>query len=157
MRTHDRSIVKGALAGALAGSGAAYVMDQFQGFVLKLQPQSGGREDDPSTVKVAQRLVGHELPNDEKAGAGNWVHYSFGAFLGVAYGIGAEIAPVVRTGFGVPYGLAVAAIADEAIVPALGFSGPPWESSASTHAYSVASHIVFGATLEGLRRLLRTI
>lgn len=157
VRAHDKSIIKGALTGALAGLAASYVMDRFQELVGKLLPQSGGSEEDPSTVKVAERIAGHELPKDEKASAGDRVHYSFGAFLGVIYGIGAELVPMTRTGFGVPYGLTVAAIADEVVVPALGLSGLPWKSPASTHAYSVASHIVFGVALEGVRRLLRIV
>ncbi len=46
----------------------------------------------------------------------------------------------------------MAVIMDEALVPAVGLSGPPWRSPASTHAYSLASHFVFGLTLEVVRR-----
>jgi hypothetical protein len=55
----------------------------------------------------AERVVGHDINEHEKARAGEAAHY----------------------GFGLPYGGAVAVIADEVLVPATGLSGPPWRSS----------------------------
>lgn len=48
-------------------------------------------------------------------------------------------------------------VADETMVPALGFSRPPGEYPASTHVYAFTSHIVFGLALEGARRAIRSI
>lgn len=55
---------------------------------------------------------------------------------------------------GLPYGaaVAVAVVMDEALVPAVGLSGPPWASPASTHVYALASQLVFGLTVEVVRR-----
>ena len=112
-------------------------------------------------MKAAERIVGHGIADDEKARAGNAVHYGFGTALGLLYGVAAEAEPWVTAGFGLslravpsgcPFGGAVAAVADEALVPAAGLSGPPWESPPSTHAYSLASHLVFGVALEAARR-----
>jgi uncharacterized membrane protein YagU involved in acid resistance len=42
-------------------------------------------------------------------------------------------------------------------VPAVGLSAPPWESSASTHLYSLSAHLVFGLTVELVRRGTRSL
>lgn len=153
MREDGRSVARGALAGALAGLFAAYAMNQFQEAVSRLSPRPGGGGD-PSTVKLAQRVIGHELPKERKAQAGNQVHYAFGCFLGLIYGSAAAVAPAVSAGFGMVYGLVVALVMDEAVVPAARLSGPPWATPPSVHAYAIGSHVAFGAALEGARRVL---
>ena len=148
------SVARGALAGALAGVFASYAMNRFQGLVSSLGDGSGGGGGEPSTVKAAERVAGRRLADSEKGKAGNAVHYGFGTVLGATYGAAAEVEPWVTAGLGMPFGGAVALVADEALVPAAGLSAPPWESPASTHAYSLASHLVFGAALEAARRVL---
>lgn len=133
---------------------------QFQKLLSQIEDGSGGGGE-PTTVKAAEAVsehgLGHRLTDREKPYAGAAVHYGFGAALGAAYGAAAEIEPRVTAGFGLPYGAAVALIFDEALVPALGLSGPPWRSPASTHAYSLASHLAFGAALEAARRAVRSV
>lgn len=87
--------------------------------------------------------------------AGEVVHLAFGALNGALYGAMIEMNPRLRSGAGVPFGLAVWAIADEGIVPALGLSRSPRDTSPGLHAYSVASHAIFGATTELVRGALR--
>ena len=41
-------------------------------------------------------------------------------------------------------------------VPAAGLSGPPSKTPPVTHAYALASHLVFGSVSEGVRRGLRS-
>lgn len=153
MRVDPSSIVTGALAGAAAGLFASFAMNQFQAAVSRLGTGSGGGGD-PATVQAAQRLVGHDIEEGDKGRAGEAVHYGFGAALGMVYGAAAAVEPRVVAGFGLPYGGVVALAADEALVPAAGLAAAPWHSSASTHAYSLASHLVFGAALEAARRVL---
>lgn len=150
---NPHSVARSALAGAVAGLFASFAMNQFQALVSKLGSGSGGGGE-PSTVKAAGWVVGHPIDDRGKGEAGNAVHYGFGAALGLGYGVAAEVEPWVTTGFGLPFGGAVAMVADEALVPAAGLSGPPWQSPASTHAYALASHLVFGAALEAARRIL---
>lgn len=155
MQTTGRALIRGAVAGALAGLVASYAMNAFQEAVSRANPEeSGGSDEDPSTVKAAEWLAGRALPKDRKEAAGNQVHYALGAMLGLLYGVACAATATASAGFGMPFGAAVFLIGDEAVVPALGLSGPPWRSPASTHAYSLASHLVFGAVLEGVRRML---
>ena len=101
---------------------------------------------------VSKGVLGHRLSVHEKKVAGPAVHYATGIALGGVYGVAAALEPGVTVGAGPPYGAAVAAVLDEALVPAVGLSAPPWQSPASTHAYSLASHVVFGFTVEVVRR-----
>ena len=140
-------------------------MSQCQAGLSKLSPSqdSGGQQEssggDDATVQVASAIsesVGHELTNDEKATAGPAVHYAFGATMGGVYGLLSEVAPVTSVGWGMPFGTALWLAADEVAVPAFGFSKSPTEYPASTHAYALASHLVYGLSVDVVRRVLRT-
>jgi uncharacterized membrane protein YagU involved in acid resistance len=168
---------KGAVAGLVAGLAASWVMSRFQYAVPSRvfarmlgdddQPgpgddelrSSGGNGQEPATVQaaeaVSERLLDHHLTEDEKKWAGPAAHYVLGAVGGAAYGALAEARPGITAGAGLPYGTAFWLAADETAVPALGLSGPPWEYPPHVHAYGLASHLVYGITLEVLRKLLR--
>ncbi len=92
-----------------------------------------------------------------KALAGNAIHYTLGAVLGVAYGMTAEVRPEVTAGGGTLFGTGVAGLLDEAAVPAVGLGTAPWQTPLSEHAYTLGSHLVFGAAAEATRRLVRGV
>jgi uncharacterized membrane protein YagU involved in acid resistance len=119
------------------------------------------KEQDDATVKAAEAIsegvFGHELQKSEKKSAGAAVHYAFGTASGGLYGALAEIAPQVTTAAGLPFGAAFWLLADEVSVPLLGLSKGPTEYPLSTHAYALASHLVYGATAELSRRAVRQI
>ena len=73
------------------------------------------------------------------------------------YGAAAEVFPEVTAGAGLPYGAVVWLGADEGVVPLLGLSKAPNEYPVSTHAYALASHLVYGLTTEIVRRGVRNI
>lgn len=162
-REHD--VFKGAIAGALAGLAAGYVMERFQAWWSEQEAQAGASSShdasDPSTVKAADRVsmavTGHPVPPAQRDAAGEAVHYTTGAGVGAVYGALAEIAPATTFGFGAAYGAAVALGLDETIVPALGLGKGPGETPPSQHAYGLASHLVYGLALEGSRRIVRAV
>ena len=182
---HDEpDLLKGAVAGFLAGLFASWTMNQFQAVWTKLQegfekphgaqslqPSDGQsatqsseqtkEQEDDATVKAAkaisERVFGHELQESEERPAGAAVHYAFGTATGGLYGAVAEYAPEITTGAGLPFGVAFWAVADEAVVPLLGLSKGPTEYPASTHAYALASHLVYGLTTEVTRRAVRNV
>ena len=124
------------------------------------QSQSNERkenQDDATveTAKVISNVFGHELKESEKKPAGAAVHYAFGTVTGGMYGAMAELAPQVTAGTGVPFGAAFWLVADEVAVPALGLAKGPAAYPLSTHVYSLASHLVYGATAELTRRCVR--
>jgi putative membrane protein len=121
--------------------------------------QSVEETQDDATVKAAsaisENLFNHELTSEEKKIAGPVVHYAVGATGGLVYGVAAELAPEITEGVGLPYGAAFWLVVDEGLVPLLGFAKGPTQYPLSAHVYALASHLVFGATAEGVRRLLR--
>ena len=148
---------RGLAAGIAAGLIASFAMNRFQkALASKLPLPSSG--DDPATVKAAQKAnraaTGAYFAKADKEAAGNAVHYAFGALLGGAYGLIAEYRPAVTTGGGTLFG-AAALLVDELGVPAADLSCPPTDFPASTHAYGLASHLVFGVVTEATRKLVR--
>ena len=135
--------------------------DEFGDPIAKQQSPAEKENQDDATVKTARAIsegvFGHELKESEKRAAGAMVHYAFGTATGGLYGAMAEVAPQVTTGAGIPFGAAFWAIADEAAVPLLGLAKGPTEYPLSTHAYSLASHLVYGLTAEMSRRALRQV
>jgi putative membrane protein len=181
----DGDVLKGLAAGIVAGLAASWTMNQFQALLSKLtkgeershgaqsmqqgSPQQGaGREleergsdeeDDDATERLAnivsEGVFKHELTKDEKATAGTAIHYGFGVTSGALYGAMAELAPGVTAGAGLPFGATIWLTADEGMVPLLGLSKSPTAYPLSIHAYSLASHFVFGLTTELVRRAVR--
>src|SRR4051794_41126711 len=104
--------------------------------------------------KVA-RAAGYELSHDQKKKASPVVHYGFGTVMGGIYGMAMESDQLRRQQpllSGLGFGTGVFVFGDELAVPALGLSGQA-ESSLATHLYGLASHLVYGMTAEGVRRL----
>ena len=165
----QRSITwRGALAGALGGLIASWVMDEFQEVwsaaekrISKEGPktseeQSQSANQEPAPVKVvvaAERAVLNREPSesDKKIGS-QVVHYGFGTAMGLLYGAFADKIPTVRAGGGTLFATSLWLGADEIIVPALKLSPPPADSPMKTHIYGLASHLVYGLTVEGVRR-----
>jgi putative membrane protein len=180
-----RDVALGALAGAISGLVACWVMVQFQKGWSKaeeaaqqrnsnsrnlhennvpehraVQPEGEQQEQpDDATIKTAEAisegLFGHRLSREEKKVAGPVVHYAFGTLTGALYGVAAEVAPATRAGFGTAFGTAVFIGADEIAVPALGLSPSTKGVPLSKHIYGWVSHLVYGVTTEAVRRPVR--
>jgi len=182
MRNHDSNILKGMVAGLAGGLIASWTMNQFQAAWTRIaegtekshgaqsmQPSEGSQgeqgqdtgEQDDATVKTARAIsknvFGHELQESEKETAGAAVHYAFGTLTGGLYGALAEVTPQVTTAGGLPFGAGFWLLADEISVPLLGLSKGPTEYPVSTHAYALASHLVYGVTAELSRRAVRQV
>jgi len=163
---NSQTILKNAAFGIVGGLAASLAMNAFQSgwSAVSKQLSPNGDEDrqgddEPSTVKAADQLAeattGEAIPDEKREAAGQVTHYASGALLGGLYGATATLYPAVRTGFGAPFGAAVWAVADELVVPAAGLSKPPTQTPASTHLYALASHLLFGAVLDGSQTLLQ--
>jgi uncharacterized membrane protein YagU involved in acid resistance len=101
---------------------------------------------------VSREVFQHPLSRQEKSVAGPAVHYGYGAAVGGVYGALAEAAPVVTAGAGLSYAAALWLLGDEVAVPLLGLSKAPSQYPLSTHISALASHLVYGLTLELTRR-----
>ena len=149
---------RGLLAGAVGGLIACFAMSQFHSFFQKVESSTEDKQED-STVKTAsaisQRIFHHELTPQQKTVAGPAVHYGFGASIATFYGAAVEVLPVLRTGWGMPFGVAVWLGAHVITVPALGLSEPVTRSTPLREAVEFGAHLVYGVVVEGVRRLLR--
>jgi putative membrane protein len=159
MRTDPKqNLWKGFLAGALGGLAASFAMSQFHALFQKAGSAALPSGED-STVRaasaVSRTVFHHKLTLDQKKIAGPTVHYSFGANVAAIYGTTAELAPLVSTGWGIPFGAAVWLGAHVITVPALGLSEPITHSAPRAEAVEFGAHLVYGAVVEGLRRFLR--
>jgi putative membrane protein len=175
-----RSVWNGLLAGAVAGIAGALAMNQFQRATALARggreardatigiPRTGrgpqpaqaiGNASDDATSRVANTVAsaaGYPLSSPRaKQMAGEFVHLAFGAINGALYGAAVELNPRMRAAAGVPFGVTLWALADEGLVPALGLKRSPRETSAGLHAYSFSSHLIYGATTELVRSVLR--
>jgi putative membrane protein len=185
-RGGEGSLWKGVAAGAVGGLAAAFVMNQFQAAWGRLaageershgaqslqqgSPGHGVGQDlrekglerplDDATERLANAvsvsLLERGLTEREKDAAGTAFHYAMGLTSGAIYGAASEFAPAAKAGAGLPFGAAVWLVADEGLVPAAGLSKSAAEYPLSIHAYSIASHLVFGLATEVVRRTVRS-
>lgn len=169
MRTREPEMWKGALAGAVAGLAASWIMTQFQTGWSKIkqkrqktgeEPHEHQDQDEDATMKtagaIARTVFRKELNHDQKKRLGPFVHYGFGTLVGATYGALNEQFDMTSTGWGTAFGTALFLGADEFAVPLFGLSSSPTESPLNVHLYAWASHLVYGASLETVRRPLRS-
>jgi uncharacterized membrane protein YagU involved in acid resistance len=149
---------RGFLAGAVGGLIACFAMSEFHSFFQKAESSAEDQQED-STVKTAsaisQKVFHHELTPQQKKIAGPAMHYGFGASVAMFYGAAVEVMPVLRTGWGMPFGVAVWLGAHVITVPALGLSEPVTRSTPRREAVEFSAHLIYGAVVEAVRRLLR--
>ncbi len=171
-RKHRPELWKGVAAGAAGGLIASWTMNQFQAGLSRAteelkkntgeEPQQQSSEENENATEkfaghVAQKVFHRDLSRDQKKKLGPVVHYGFGTAMGALYGALSEYVPRANAGFGTAYGTLVFAGADEAGLAAMGLAKWPTAYPLSTHAYALSSHVVYGATTEGVRRLVRRI
>jgi putative membrane protein len=179
------NVWRGLAAGVVGGLVASWTMNQFQSALSSLTvgeerphgaqslqqgtPQHGiGRElqargsdapDDDAAARIANAVAelgfDHALTKREKEAGGALAHYAMGITSAAIYGALAEVWPAATVGLGLPFGAAVWVVADEGVVPALGLSKSAAEYPLSIHAYAFTSHLVYGLTVEVVRRALR--
>lgn len=164
--------VRGVLAGVAGGVLAAWVMNQWTegpGATLtqkletpeeqqQVKQNSDGQD---ATMKTADALAktfeGRHLSKQELEKGGPIVHYTYGALAGGLYGGLAEYSKLARSGFGTTYATALFVGGDLIAVPALHLSKPLSEFPASSYANPYTAHLVYGMTMELVRRIVRAI
>lgn len=182
-----KRVVKGAAAGLVAGLVASWAANQFHSLwsvvageeqnpevarlsdrggrpdtaAAKEEVAAGGTPPEDATVtiasKVSEVIFDHPLTKKEKHQAGVAVHYAFGAASGALYGAVAEVAPSTTIGGGAGFGTGVWLAAVEFVLPTLGLTRRPKHYPLRMHAYSLISHLVYGAVTERVRKTLRSV
>jgi hypothetical protein len=116
--------------------------------------------DEPASRKAASRaaeaLAGRPLSEPEKDVGGPLMHFAFGAAAGAIYGALAETSPGITRGGGAPFGAGIFLTAGEVGVPLARLSKPPTAYPARRHLAALATHVVYGLTLEAVREGFRS-
>lgn len=159
-----KQLIQSTLVGLSAGLISTWIMTKSQGQIKKVQKnfsddqgeeeredQDQSQDEDPSTVKLANKVsnvvVQHPIPEKNKPVAGQIVHYGFGASMGALYGALNYKNHRETFASGVAYGVLVWLVADNMLVPLMGLSKSPLNTSMKTHLYALGSHLVYGASL----------
>ncbi|MEO8190689.1 MAG: DUF1440 domain-containing protein [Acidobacteriota bacterium] len=176
-----KSLWKGAACGLAGGVVASFLMNRFQEawtavavgpsrarffFDQGGQIKKGARQrpwsvekSESATSKAANALsrllTGRRVHGRRRRRAGTALHYLFGGVSGALYGAAVEAVPAVTKGQGLLFGAAVWLLADETFVPVTGLAKSPEKYPLAAHAQSLASHGVYGAGTEIVRRRLR--
>ena len=174
-RDEKDSLGVGIVAGLVGGLVGSWMMLQFiEGpgpwFERAMQgrPEPTAKETERQaaetesvTMQAAETFfhagTGGHLTHQERAEAGDAVHYAVGALTGLGYGVVAEYAPVVGVGMGAAFGTVLWAGTDLVSIPAVGFAAWPGEEPGSAHVAHWVTHVVYGMTMEATRRMVRWV
>jgi hypothetical protein len=114
-------------------------------------------EDAPAPALVGKRLweglFQVELSPTRARLVNNVMHWAYGTFKGVLYGILVGSLPKHRVSYGLPFGVLVFA-GDYVILPAAELYKPIWEYDAKTLAKDLTGHLVYGLATATAMRLL---
>lgn len=148
----SENLLKGAVCGLVAGLAATIAKTVWEDYF----PVRSADTPTPPAI-IAQRVADRQLTDEEIKKAETAIHFTFGTGTGVAYAAAAEIVPEVAAGLGMPFGLAFYGGTHGSVVPGLGLE--PWPTAVKPTAYAInefAGHFVYAATLEIVRRGMRT-
>jgi putative membrane protein len=144
----EKSLAKGMLAGLIGG----LVATAAKSIAEKVYPPRTHGEPEPPAV-LAERVaaeVGHG-----RTVAVETMHWGFGALTGMAYGALAEYFPAATAKDGASFGLALAMLTQETALPPMGHSAELPEQTVRERSSEIATHVVYGLTVETVRRFVR--
>jgi uncharacterized membrane protein YagU involved in acid resistance len=152
-----RSVVGAAGRGLVAGLAGTAVMTGYQLAVRKARGQRLGTPvprtwaDAPppaQVVKKAAEAVGHgrNITKQQVPLLTNAMHWGYGTWWGLAYGLAARSLRPDPLAGGATLGGAVWIAAYAELVP-LGIYAPPWESEPKELALDLSYHLVYGAAV----------
>lgn len=167
------NLLGGLAAGLVGGIVATWVLDMYQqgaleatrraenavgaGPVLSRHQEEQIRDQQRAHVETARRIakstVGKRLSRAQRRDAAPVIHYAIGALAGGAYGLAAELLPVVRRGYGTGFASLFFMGTSQAMIPGFGFG--PQKKGAAAQGDGLSGHLVYGAVLETTRRVLR--
>jgi uncharacterized membrane protein YagU involved in acid resistance len=176
-RADDRAnVAAGIVAGLVGGLVGTWAMSEFQGLWSRAvdgrEPRSAAgrhdardwqeRNEDQNANESAAQAIAHatierRLTREELRYGAAAVHYAFGGVMGALYGGLSEVSPTVRTFGGAGWGTAVWIGGDKVAVPLLGLSNPDEPLPLEANAQALAAHIVYGMTVEAVRRGVRAL
>ncbi len=175
-----QNLAAGILAGTLSGLAASWLMLRFiQGPGYRLQEalktsvdhqadaaeasqrsQTGQPTPETVTMQAAGTFASHaphgrHLTRTEKEKAATVVHYTFGAAMGLFYGMAAEYTALPTLAKGALFGTVLWTATDLFAVPAAGYAKWPDQEPPAAHLSHWLAHLVFAISMETTRGALR--
>jgi putative membrane protein len=144
------SEITGLLAGLVAGIAATAAKTLAE----KMYPPRIHGEPEPPDV-LAEKIAGHSLHGETKVVASEAIHWGFGAAMGAAYGMLAEVYPAVTAQEGANFGLVLMSLTHETALPAMGLAAPADEQSPREQSSEAATHVIYGVVAERVRSTVR--
>ena len=161
------SLVFDALIGAAAGAAAVWVMDRVDWFNFNHEDRQahkrtqevrpGGMSPAHVAAHKTAQATGRDLKPKEHNPAGLATHYSIGIVPGAIYGALRHKVPVLTTGGGTVFGLALFIMQDEGLNAITGLSAEPQEYPWQAHARGFVAHAVYGLVLEAALNLADSV
>jgi hypothetical protein len=158
MRRKRGSWAGDALAGAVAGGLATWVMDLATTGLMQQQPgevtereksvRPNGRSSVGNLVARLESSLGLELSDEARGRLATGIHYALGIVPGSLYGVASRRLPRLRAGAGLLYGTALWAVNDEWANSALGLAAPIASYPLETHWRGLVGHAVLGVMTE---------
>jgi putative membrane protein len=166
-------LFSGLAAGFIGGIVATWVLDKYQqgalevtrraenavgaGSVLshhqEIQLRGQQRAHAETADRLAKSTLGKGLSHRQRRDAVPIIHYAVGALAGGAYGLAAELIPAVRAGYGTGYASLLFMGGSQSLLPGFGFG----VQNNGAQGDGLSGHLVYGATLEATRRVLRRL
>jgi Protein of unknown function (DUF1440) len=161
-------LFRGAIIGLITGTAATVLMDVYWKVVKnalgerpeqKPKPGDDNQEkDEPSTQIIADKLseavTGEEIPEEGKAPAGVAVHYATGLMFGALFGAIAGKRPKWGLIAGLLYGAAIWLFFDELGLRAMNVAPDPRKVPPHEHLQALGAHLVYGAAMSILTKVL---
>ncbi len=150
MTKRERSILKGAIAGAiggLAGAGAKMLAEKI------FPPRVNGQI--PPSVALAEQVAGRSLPEGQRKLAAQGIQWGFGAAAGAVYGAMVEAEPSLGAWKGAAFGLTLNRITHESVLPKLGLVPPRDEQPTQERISEWVTHAFYGIVTDIVRRGVR--
>ena len=150
--------------GMIAGGAAVYALDRLDWYLWGLEGAAvrartiGARPGglDPAHV-LANRLaasVGTTLSPAQPNPVGIAIHYGLGGLMGALYAVLRPRVGFVGAGSGVPFGMTMFLLQDEAMNTSMRTAGAPGNYPWQDHARGLAAHGFFGYVTDVLLRVL---
>jgi putative membrane protein len=154
MKIVQRATTQAVMAGVLAGAVGGFVgsFSKIGGEVV-YPPRPNAKISPPALF--AEHIAGHPLDPGQQQLVSAAIHFGFGTVTGAIYGAAAEFAPIVKIGFGAGFALVLQVTTHESMLPLLGLDDPPWKQPFRDQAGEIFTHLIYGVTVEAIRRMIR--
>jgi putative membrane protein len=146
----QKSLLKGIIAGLIGG----LIATAAKTCAERLYPPRQHGEAEPPLL-LAEKIAGHHLAEPGKTIAAESIHWGFGALTGAAYGGLAEFYPAATDKGGASFGMVLASLTHDGLLPAMDLSAPAGQQAPREHTSQMATHLVYGIVTETVRGLIR--